>query len=88
MTDISESGRIGAIESRVAILEAQTTFSTGRLDRAEGKLDTFSERITRLEERIAHLPTKEQVIKIALGMLAAITAIIALQGKIQTLLGL
>ena len=83
-----DDGRVSAVESRAATLEAQVSYLSTRMDRVEGKLDTLSDRVTRLEERLAHLPTKEQVVKIALGALAAVTAIIAFQTKIQSFLGL
>lgn len=81
-------GRLSAVESRAATLEAQVSYLATRTDRAEGKLDSVSERVTRLEERIAQLPSKEQVVKIGLGVIAAVSAVIAFQGKIQSLLGL
>ena len=72
----------------MAILEAQNGYLSARVDRAESKLDTLSERVTRAEERIAHLPTKEQVVKIALGVLAALTALLVFQTRLKAFLGL
>jgi phage shock protein A len=80
-------GKISGVEGRASVLEARVNDFSPRLERAESKVDTLSERITRAEERIAHLPTKEQVVKIALGTLAAIAALIAFQAKIKLFFG-
>ena len=87
MSSPETSSRISALESRLASLETQASYLSSRIDRAEGKIDIFSERITRIEERVAHLPTKELVVKIALGTIAALGSILTFQGQIKKLLG-
>ena len=75
------------MESRVASLDAHVTMLSPRMDRVESKLDLLSERVTRIEKRIAHLPTKETVVKIAVGTITAMAALVTFQSKIQGLFG-
>ncbi len=79
---------MSAIESRVAGLEVQVGYLGSRLDKIENKIDVLSDRVTRIEERITHLPSKEMVVKIALGTVTAMTLLITFQAKIQLSLGL
>lgn len=88
MASAIQDGRLSAAEGRLSAHEQQISYLTGRLDKAENKLDSLGERLTRLEERVAHLPSKESIVKIAFGTVAAIGSLIAFQGKIQSLLGI
>lgn len=83
-----QDGRMRSLETRSAIVETLLDYVEGRVGKAETRNDSIGERLTRLEEKISHLPTKEQVVKIALGTLAMLTAIIVFQAKIQALIGL
>lgn len=87
MSDSEQRGRINALEVRLASLEAQIGYLSARTEKAQGKSENLLERVARLEERLARLPNKEQVVKIALGVAAAVTAIITFQGAIRKFLG-
>lgn len=87
-TSGAEGARISELERRVARLDAQVEFRESRNDRAEGKIDGIVERLARLEERVAHLPSKEAVVRIALGTIAFLTAVLVFQSRIQGLLGI
>jgi hypothetical protein len=54
-----------------------------RVDRAEGKLDGLVERVATTEEGVTHFPTKEMVVKIALGTIATIGVLVAFGEKIR-----
>lgn len=88
MTGASNEGRISSIESKTAVVETRIGYVEARSERTDEKMGGISERLARLEERINHLPTKEQVVKIALGTVAALTAALVFQAKIQAFLGL
>lgn len=79
--------RINSLESQAARLDAKVGQLEGRSERADGKIDSMLDRLARLEERVSHLPTKEAVVRIALGTLAFLTAVMVFQSKIQALLG-
>ena len=92
MPDPSNSGveiaRVNALEAQVARLDPKVSHLESRMERSEGKMDNIADRLARLEERVSHLPTKETIVRIALGTLAFLTAVTVLQSKIQALLGL
>ena len=88
MTDPAADARVGALESRSATVAAQVDYLIKRLDRIEVKLDALSERTTRTDERVNHLPSKEQVVKIAIGTVTVLGALVTFQGQIRKILGL
>jgi len=83
-----DDARVSAVESRAASLEAQVTYLNIRADRLEAKADSFGDRLARLEERVAHLPTKELVVRIAIGAVIALSAILVFADTIRALFGL
>lgn len=66
---------------RVAKLEAHMEHVREDL----GKLSGVPATLATLNERVSHLPTKDYMVRVALGLLAAIAALIAFGEKLQTL---
>lgn len=87
MSGTFNEGRLSSIESKAAVVETRLGYVEARVEKTGGKIEGISERLARLEEKVNHLPTKEQVVKIALGTIAALTAVLVFQTKIQGLLG-
>ena len=83
----AQDGRLSNAENKIAVVETRLGYIESRVEVSGTKTDLLFERLTRLEEKVSHLPTKEQVVKIALGTLATLTAIIVFQSKIQALIG-
>ena len=88
MSPSGDDSRISAVESRVATLEAQVAMLTTRGDRIESKVDLISDRLARAEERLAHLPSKETVVRIAIGTVATLTAVLVFADRIRALFGI
>lgn len=87
-TSGAQVSRINSLETQVARLDAKVERLESRMERADSKIDSVMDRLARLEERVSHLPSKEAVVRIALGTLAFLTAVMVFQSKIQALLGL
>lgn len=59
----------------------------GHITSIDGRLRTVETGLATLTERVSHLPSKGFIVKAALGIVGALTTAIALQDKIQALIG-
>ncbi|GLS68740.1 hypothetical protein [Methylobacterium tardum] len=87
MSDPADAARISALESRLAALEAQVTFSLPRLDRFEGKIDPVVERVVRLEEAAKHIPSKGFIVTIVLIALTIAGGMLTVVNGLKTATG-
>lgn len=74
-------GSSGGMEPRIARLEAQMEHVQGALL----KLSDVPANLATLIERVAHLPTKEYLVKVTLGSLAIIAALVTFSDKLHSL---
>lgn len=83
------------MEAKVTRLETQMGHVQAELGEVKSRLGKVEDRIGRVEtglatltERVAHLPSKEYMVKIALGTVGFLTAITIFSDKIRAMVGL
>ena len=76
------------MESRVAKLEALTDVVRTDVGALKADVRDVRDRVIRLEEKVNHLPSKGFIVTATTAPLALLAAIVLLQGKLQSLVGL
>jgi uncharacterized coiled-coil protein SlyX len=77
-------GRLSNVEAKISAQDAELRGLSARVDKAEPKLEDLMQKIVRLDERVSHLPSKEYIVRIALGTLALIGAIVVFSNQIRS----
>ncbi|WP_146048498.1 hypothetical protein [Roseibium marinum] len=81
-------GGMSDLVARVASLEAHTENIKTNIGEIRPDLKNVRERLPKLEEKVSHPPSKGYIFTVVMTAIALITAVIAYQDKIQTMLGL